>query len=30
MTKPLRDPQARATLNLQAQLLADLRKDRAA
>jgi putative hydroxymethylpyrimidine transport system ATP-binding protein len=28
--KPLRDPQARATLNLQAQLLADLRKARAA
>jgi putative hydroxymethylpyrimidine transport system permease protein len=27
MTKPLRDPQARATLNLQAKLLADLRKD---
>jgi putative hydroxymethylpyrimidine transport system ATP-binding protein len=29
-TKPLRDPQARSTLDLQAKLLADLRKDRAA
>lgn len=29
-SKPLRDPQARATLDLQAKLLADLRKDRAA
>jgi putative hydroxymethylpyrimidine transport system ATP-binding protein len=29
-SRPLRDPQARATLNLQAQLLADLRKARAA
>jgi putative hydroxymethylpyrimidine transport system ATP-binding protein len=29
-TNPLRDPQARATLDLQAKLLADLRKDRAA